>query len=230
LTGWSSASPPSRHARISQAFRSAGKGEVIRPNGKEPSSGPFALCEGWAYRFYRLPDGQRQILSVLIPGDLFSAFDLLDSHPDFSVQAATDVKLCQLRRDEIKSELSAAPDVLDEFGKTCAIEIEAMAATSIDLGRRDHGERIAGFVRRLVKRLSARGIGLRSGVYEFPLSDADIADATGLTPDDVSRALTNLRADGVIDISNGLLTVLDPAKLAVPQPTRLENQAAAIDE
>ena len=180
------------------------------------------MCEGWAYRFYRLPDGRRQILSVLIPGDLFSAFDLLGPHPDFSVQAATDVKLCRLGSADIKRELSAAPDLLDEFGKLCCSEIDDMTSASIDLARRDHGERIVGFVQRLIKRLAARGIMAGAGACPFPLSPTDIADATGLTPDDVSAALENLRADRIIDISNGVLTVLDPTRLAKQTATIAE--------
>ena len=207
--------PQSGQNKISQVFLSAGKDEVIQHNGHGGSafSGPMVLCEGWAYRFYRFTDGRRQILSVLIPGDLLSASALLDPHPDFSVQAATDVKICQLGRDGIKRKFTAEPSVCNAFGKFCAVEIDETTSTVIDLNERNNVKRVLGFIRRLVKRLSDRGVMIRRGVYQFPLSHTDIADATGLTRDDVSRAFKYLRDNCIVDMSDSVLTVLDPAKL-----------------
>jgi CRP/FNR family transcriptional regulator, anaerobic regulatory protein len=206
--------PQPGQSHISQVFLSASKDEVIRHNGHggKDRSGPMVLCEGWAYRFYRFADGRRQILSVLIPGDFFSTSTLLDPHPDFSIQAATDVKICQLGRDDIKRKLAAEPSLCDAFGKLCSAEIDETTSTVIDLNESNSVKRVLGFVQRLVKRLSARGMTIRKGVYEFPLSQADIADATGLTANDVSRAIENLRQRGIVDILNGKLTVLDSAE------------------
>jgi CRP-like cAMP-binding protein len=206
--------PQSEQDNISQLFLSAGKDEAIWHNGHggKDFSGPMVLCEGWAYRFYRFSDGRRQILSVLIPGDLFSASALLDPHPDFSVQAATDVKICRLGRDDIKRKLAAEPGACNAFGKLHSDEIDGMTSTVIDLNERNSVKRVLGFVQRLVKRLSARGITIRRGGYEFPLCQADIADATGLTVDDVSRAIENLRQRGIVNILNGMLTVLNSAE------------------
>lgn len=200
--------------KISQAFLGAGKDEVIRHNGHggQDRSGPLVLCEGWAYRFHRFADGRRQILSVLIPGDLFSASALLDWQPDFSLQAATDVKYCQLGRDDIKRKLAAEPGVCDAFVKLCAVETDESTSTVISLNERNAAKRVLGFIQRLVKRLSARSITMGGGAYQFPLSHADIADATGLIPDEVGRALKDLREDGIVDMSDSVLTILNSAE------------------
>ena len=215
LVDGSPSGPPSRQNKISQVFLSAGKDETIRHNGYggKDFSGPMVLCEGWAYRFYQFADGRRQILSVLIPGDFFSASTFLDAHSDVSVQAATDVKICQLGRDDIKRKFVAEPEVRDAFGKFCSAEIEKSTSTAIDLNEVNAATRVLGFVRRLVKRLSARGMTIRTGVYQFPLSHADIADATGLTPDDVSHAIQKLRAQCIVDISRDVLTVLNEEEI-----------------
>lgn len=63
------------------------------------------------------------------------------------------------------------------------------------------------------KRLSARGTAIRAGGYLIPLGYTDIADAAGLTGDDVSRATKDLRADCIIDLADSVLTILDPARL-----------------
>lgn len=206
------ARPQSAQNQISQVFSSAGREKEIQHNGHDGNdcSGPMVLCEGWAYRFYRFPDGRRQILSVLIPGDLFSASALLEPHPDFPVQAATDVKVCQLGRDDIKRKLFTEPGIRDAFGKLCSDEIDETTSTVIDLNERNSVKRILGFIQRLVKRLAARGMTIRRDVYRFPLSHTDIADATGLTPEEVNRAIQNLRAERIFDISKDTLSVLDP--------------------
>jgi CRP-like cAMP-binding protein len=207
--------PQSEQNKIAQVFLSAAKDEPIRHNGHggKDRSGPMVLCEGWAYRFYRFANGRRQILSVLIPGDLISVSALLDQQPGFSIQAATDVKICQLGRDDIKRKLAAEPSLCDAFGKLCSAEIDETTSTVIDLNESNSVKRVLGFVQRLVKRLSARGITIRKGVYEFPLSQADIADATGLNSDDVNRAIQKLRGQCIVDISKDALTVLNQEKI-----------------
>lgn len=199
--------------QITQIFVNVDRHEIVRTGGREFLSGPFVLCKGWAYRFYRFPDGRRQILSILIPGDLFSAFALLNSYPDHSVQAVTDIELCQLGRDDVRREIVADMSICDSFGKLCANELEEALQVSIELKNSTSVGRVAAFVDRLVKRLAARGIEITNGVYPFPLDNSDIADATGLTPDDVNRALQNLHESLVIEISNGVINVLDSKKL-----------------
>jgi CRP-like cAMP-binding protein len=48
---------------------------------------------------------------------------------------------------------------------------------------------------------------------EFPLTQADLADATGLTPMHVSRMLQKLREEKLITLKNKTLTILDPERL-----------------
>jgi CRP-like cAMP-binding protein len=198
---------------VTQVFASADKHEIIQPGGAGYLSGPFVLCKGWAYRFYRFPDGRRQILSVLIPGDLFSAFALLDSRTDFSVQAVTDIEVCQFGRDDVKRQLAAEPHVCDAFGQLCAREIGEVLATSVDLKQGNPIKRVTGFIQRIIKRLAARGIAIGTSVYPFPLSVIDIADAIGLNPDDVNRSLQKLHENRVINISNDAITVLNSTTL-----------------
>lgn len=212
LIGASPSVTPVPSNEISQIFLQAEKHNVIQQSGEPNPSGTYVLCKGWAFRFVRFPDGRRQILSVLIPGDLFSAFALFDPNPAFSIQAATDVNVCQLGGDGVKKELTKNPNAYDMFGNLCSAEIDDMASTSLDLVEPHAATRIAGFTRRLVRRLAARGINNGAGTYPFPLTPVDIADATGLAPDDVNRAIDELRDNRVVDLSNDEITILDSAR------------------
>jgi CRP-like cAMP-binding protein len=55
----------------------------------EPSEGVLIICEGWAVRYVQLPNGRRQILSVVLPGELVSATSIVERQFAFSVQAVT---------------------------------------------------------------------------------------------------------------------------------------------
>ena len=201
---------------VAQTFLSARKDDAIErggPDGDDRSE-PLVLCEGWAYRFHQFADGRRQILSVLIPGDLLSIAALFEPKQEFAVRAATDVKICQLGRDGVRNGLATRPVVREALARLCSVEAGETTSMVVDLTEPDSATRVLGFVRRLVNRLSARGIGIGRGVYQFPLSNLDIADATGLSVDDVSRALEKLSREGIVEISEDTLTVVDQRKFA----------------
>jgi CRP/FNR family transcriptional regulator len=210
IIGESSRLSPSRQERILRTFLNAAEHGTLSPQGNA-SQEMFVLCTGWAFRFYQLADGRRQILSILIPGDLFSAFALFDPRPGYSIQALTDVRFCQLDRADLKRELTADPSIFDALGKICAVEIDDLNAASADLGQGSAEERIVHFALRLAKRLSARGMTIRENCYSFPLSDAYVADITGLTEAEVGLTIAGLRRNDVIDISDGKLLILNPA-------------------
>lgn len=207
---------PASKSQIPQVFFQVDKNTVIQESGAQFFPGPYVLCQGWAYRFFRFPDGRRQILSVLIPGDLFSAFALFDPQTAISVQAATNVVICRLCSKSIKKELTENSEVCEAFGSLCSTEVEEMAVTTVNIAEPDAATRIAGFIRRLVERLSARGLRNRVDVFPFPLTHLEIADATGLAPCDVNRAIHILREEYVIDLSNDEVTILDHAKFGNP--------------
>ena len=200
--------------KIPQLFFQVEKGAVVQESGAQFFPGPYVLCQGWGYRFHRFADGRRQILSVLIPGDLFSAFALFNGRPAFSVQAATDAHICQLGSGAIKKQLAENSDICEALGRLCSTEVEDMAATSINLTAPEPITRVAGFIRHLVDRLTARGIDNGANVYPFPLSHDEIADATGLDPEQVHIATRNLREQYIANLLNEEVTILDHDRLA----------------
>jgi CRP-like cAMP-binding protein len=61
-------------------------------------------------------------------------------------------------------------------------------------------------------RLQAIGL-TRGDTCEFPLTQTDIADSTGLTPVHVNRMVQALRKDGLIELRDKRLHMRDPANL-----------------
>ncbi len=171
------------------------------------------MCQGWAIRFVQLSDGRRQILSVLLPGDLFSTTSFCREKLHFSVQAVTNVRFSRFERADLKKRVVASTDILSALAMVCAAEQQDMDELSTALGRGTAEERIAHLIVRLVDRLSTHsGIG-PDHRYPFPLRQTHIADITGLTSVHVSRVISEFRRANYLQLSKGFLVLRDRTAL-----------------
>ena len=155
----------------------AGK-QVFASNQASPDV--YVLCSGWGFRSLQLPDGRRQILSFLLPGDLFSTSSVFEERFHFSVKALTVIQVSGMRRTEVQLRLAANPAVVVALAKSCCSETEASDKMMAALGRYSAEERIAYLFLHLMKRIAARNV-IRDHRYPFPLRQQHIADAVGLT-------------------------------------------------
>ncbi len=176
-----------------------------------PSQEVQFLCRGWAFRFVQFSDGRRQILSLIMPGEIFSTAAVFADRLHFSVLSVTDVRFTSFPRETVRQALDASP-VMEHLGGLCASEMQEKDLTLADLGRRSADERIAHFVLRLIEKLTLRGEG-DGNRFPCPLRQQHIADLTGLTQIHVSRVLSSFRQAGIFDLSRSILTVQDPVRL-----------------
>lgn len=174
----------------------------------EIASHYYTLFEGWAFRYKVMPDGKRQILSFLLPGDSISYQLMKADRLRFSVQALTEVSLCIFERDSLRRYVAGRPLLVDRLDRLTLREIAAADDRLVDLGRRSAHERIAGFLLLLYRRLRCRDRAA-DGSFDFPLRRHHLADALGLMPVHVSRVLKDLKNDGLVTIDNARLTLHD---------------------
>jgi CRP-like cAMP-binding protein len=170
------------------------------------------ISHGWAMSSLALPDGRRQILSFLLPGDLACTASLFEPVSGRLVEAVTEVTCHSFKRHELKSFLFAHPDLIEMLTRIWIEERKQSDQLAIDLGRRTANERIARLVLNLMERLARRGM-VQNQTMEFPLRQHHIADATGLTPVHVSKVLSDFRRRGLVEISDRTLSVHDLAGL-----------------
>lgn len=172
----------------------------------------FVLCAGWAFRYFQLSDGRRQILKFLLPGDIFSSVAVFEKTFHFSVKALTEVQLSGLARTEIRARCAASPDVQSAIASSCIADNHHTTELLTALGQRFAEERIAHLLLNLLPRIAARNV-IREQRYPFPLRQQHIADAVGLTPVHVSRVLSLFRDRRLLELSEGVLKVLNPPEL-----------------
>ena len=174
------------------------------------------ICSGWAASAVTLPNGSRQILSFLLPGDLVSTALLFESRSHGLVEAITEVRVRSFKRSELKPALLKRADLFERLGKACIEEKAQAEQLIIDLGRRTADERIANLILNLANRLAKRGMLTTIGAtmeMDFPLRQHHIADATGVTPVHVSKVLSEFRRNELVKLSDRTLTILDPLGL-----------------
>ena len=86
---------------------------ILHP--KEWSEFVPIICSGWAMSSVALPDGRRQIISFLLPGDIVSAGSLLAPFSGQSVEAITEVTYRKFKRSEVKELLFGRSDLLEKL-------------------------------------------------------------------------------------------------------------------
>ncbi len=170
------------------------------------------LCAGWAFRYFQLADGRRQILKFLLPGDLFSSITIFEKAFTFSVKALTEVQVSGISRAEIRTKCAVDPAVQTAIAKSCIADTHDATALLTALGQCSAEERIAHLLLHLMPRIAARNV-IRDQRYPFPLRQQHIADAVGLTPVHVSRVLGLFRERRLLELSEGYLKVLNAPEL-----------------
>jgi CRP-like cAMP-binding protein len=170
------------------------------------------LLDGWACRYKAQADGKRQIVSFFLPGD-FCDLDLYTlKRMDHSIGAITRLKVATITPEEMHSLIEERPRITQALLwhelVTSAIQREWI----VSLGLRSAYERLGHLLVELYLRLKTVGRA-DDGHCDFPLTQTDLADATGLTAVHVNRTLQELRRDGLIELERKQLQILDLERL-----------------
>src|SRR5215831_1694353 len=175
------------------------------------------LCfveDGYAARYRLLRNGKRQIVNVLIPGDVVGLPGSFLEKANYSVIAVSDVKLQVCSIDDYVSLCYKRPQFGLALSWLAVEEAMTYAEHIIDAGRRTPVERLAHFLLEIHSRLATVG---RAGKlkFELPFSQEVLGDALGLSVPHLNRTLAKLRVDGLIAINRHEVEFLDLDALAL---------------
>ena len=166
------------------------------------------LIEGFASRHKTARDGSRQIVSFHVPGGILDAQHLLLARADHCVQAVSDVVVAWIPKADLKAVAFSHPNIQEALWIDTLIDASVFRAWVLNVGRRDAKSRIAHMLCEFVTRCQAAGLGSPQRL-RLPMTQIQIADATGLTPVHVNRMLRDLTGEGIISRSGGYLSILD---------------------
>ncbi len=179
---------------------------IVRTN--EAQTHVFIIHSGWAFRYTTLPDGRRQILEFLLPGDtiaLEAALGCLEK--PYQIRAITDLMLCAFTPAAMHELLSRAEVVKNLHQRICE-RLNQNDRQLISIGRRRASGRLAQLFIEIGDKVGARSLG-NAEAFECPLRREHIADALGLTPAHVNRTIAEFERKGVIKVEGRLLRILD---------------------
>lgn len=173
----------------------------------KPIGEPQLLLNGWAARVRLLPDGRRQILALLLPGDLIGHCYQPAPLAASSVVALTDLEMCPAPAVE------DSPSLRNAYAVSHALDEAYLLAQITRLGRMSAYERLADLFLELLERLSLAGMTHGNG-FHHPLTQELVADVTGLTSVHVNRVVKTMRQNGDTEWLTGHLKLSDPLVLA----------------
>lgn len=193
------------------ASRALEPGQTLFHEG-DPAEDLFTVTTGMIKLFKLMPDGRRQIMGFVLPGDVLG----LSAQQSFvySAEAVTPAEVCRFRRPQLDRLLEEAPALEKALLARATSELAAAQEQMLLLGRKSARERLASFLVGLAQRLGA-GSGTP---FELAMTRTDIADYLGLTIETVSRTLTQLRREGLIELT-------DKAHVVIRDPDALHDTA-----
>ena len=187
-------------------------GDPIIRDGQRSASVAL-LVSGWAARFKLLPDGSRQITAFLLPGDFCDLQLLILKEMDHDVVALTPVTLACIAGKAMEELPLRSPALARALWQSALVDEAILRQWLTSIGRRDARAAIAHILCELHFRMTIAGLA-RADAIDLPVTQSQLADATGLTGVHVNRVLQGLRGDGLITLSRRQLTIHDVARLS----------------
>jgi len=191
-----------------------GSTRAVYPGGTvllHPNDPPviFLIVGGLARMFWNVPDGRQATILFLRANELFGGASVVGFAPWTFVQVVTDSTLMMLDVDNVRSLAATNLEVSAAIG--------AHLASRVRNAHRMIAVRTLGTIReRLAYDLLERACAIQrvNGRLEARATQADLADSIGSSREVMSRALRDLREEGIVETAPGVTRVLNPNGLA----------------
>lgn len=166
------------------------------------------LVEGIVCRYKDLADGQRQIMELHVAGDFVDLHGFLLKRLDHNIGTMTPVRIALVPHEALRGITETQPHLGRMLWFSTLLDAAIHREKILSIGRRSAVARIAHILCELLVRLRLVGLADESG-YPLPLTQADLADVTGLTSVHVNRMLKKLRDDKMLTFRGGRVTIAD---------------------
>lgn len=181
----------------------------------EGSNSPqlFTALHGMGLRYKLLPDGGRQVINLIFPGDFIGLQAGIMREMGHSVQATTNMTLCVFDRSALWNFFKERPTRAFDLTWIAAVEEHFLGDMLATLGRRTAVQSIAWAFVRVFLRGQSLGL-VHNDEMKFPYKQQDLADALGLSLVHTNKTIARLRMQQLADWGDGLLRINDLEELA----------------
>ena len=192
-------------AAASGAMLVPARKQIVGDN--DPVKQPRLLLSGWAARVRDFSDGRRQILHVLLPGDLIDLWQQRASAGPSAVVALTDARVVAA-----PCPLGPETGLARAYALSAEIERGYLFRQIARLGRLDAYERLADLLLEIYDRLRLAGLA-ESYRFPLPMTQEMLADSLGLTSVHLNRTLQLMRREGVLELRGNIVRLIEPHRL-----------------
>jgi CRP-like cAMP-binding protein len=169
----------------------------ISPEGERPEN-VHLVMEGFACRYKTLPDGRRQIMAFLVPGDFCDLHVAILGEMDHSIGTGWGCTVVDIPRATIEELTAQHPRITRALWWATLVDEATLREWLVNMGQREADRQTAHLVCELLVRLQMVGL-VSEDSFEFPITQEDLADTLGITSVHVNRVLQDLRAQGLLE-------------------------------
>jgi len=182
-------------------------GETVYNQGSPALS--LCIVNTGSVKIYKTsPDGREQILRVLGPGDFFGEAVLFARQSlTASAQALGPSKVCQLDKQRAEEIIHRNPALAHKLITALNLRLLQAEEQIENLGTRTTLQRVANLLTNLAQEQ-------KTNIITLPLSREGLASLTGMTVENLSRKLTELQQQELIQPQGRrIIEILDPNRL-----------------
>lgn len=168
---------------------------------REPATHSCVMLSGYSIRSKTTATGNRQIIAIQMKGEVVDLQNSMLKVADHSVQMLTSGKVAMIPREKVIRLTLDRPAVAQAMWIDTLVDGSIFREWITNVGRRDARTRIAHLLCEFSVRLRVAGLG-EDTRYELPMTQEQLADATGLTSVHVNRTIKALEKEGLIERAN----------------------------
>src|SRR3712207_872857 len=180
-----------------------------------------------------LEDGRRQIVAILVTGDMCDLRMFILKEMDHSIGTLSPVRVAEISEDKLLEITDNSARLTRALWWNSLVEEAIAREWTVNVGRRDAAERMAHLLCEVFIRL--RAVGLTNGSScELPITQSELGDALGLSHVHTNRTMQDLRGQGLITMKGKNLVIhdlraLQDLALFNPNYLHLERDGRAYD-
>jgi len=193
--------------RLKARTKTLESGSYVFREGLSSSDYVFVIS-GYLFRQKQTSDGYRQIVSLIIPGDVVNPENRFVNSLDYNVVCAEKSSIIYVQKSEFEELIDSHPSIRLALDLRTIAESRQLREWLLNIGGRSARTRVAHFLNEFAARTRLRGLsdGLR---FSLPMSQEQMGDSVGITPVHVNRSIRSLVESGLINHANRKYEIID---------------------
>ncbi len=171
----------------------------------------YAIRTGFFKTCVTSEDGREQVTGFQMAGEIIGMDGIVSDHHNCNAVALEDAEVCVMPFATVEDLSRELPMLQRHVHKIMSREIVRENGVMMLLGNMRAEERLAAFLLNLVQRLHARGLSQSELVLR--MTREEIGSYLGLKLETVSRAFSKFSEDGIIEVKQRYVKIIEPEAL-----------------